>query len=69
MEYQAVVSSNILGIAYDEPTQALYVEFTSGGKYKYSGVPQTEYEDFMAAGSKGSYLAQNIKDVYPATRV
>ncbi len=66
MEMQAVVSSNIRGIAWSDET--LYVEFTNGQTYKYNGVPESEYEDFLAAGSPGRFFADNIKNSYPYSR-
>lgn len=69
MEFKAVVSSNLLGVAYDEDKQQLFVEFKGGAKYRYDGVDQDEYDNFMSASSKGQYFAQNIKDSYPYERV
>lgn len=68
-EFKAVVSSNILGIAYDEDTEELQVEFTNGGIYKYSGVPQETYDDFLSAGSPGGFFASEVKGSYPYSRV
>lgn len=69
MEFKAVVSSNLLGVAYDEDAQELFVEFKGGAKYRYDGVSPEEYESFMGSSSKGQYFAQNIKDNYPYQRV
>ena len=69
MEFQVVISSNIRGIAYNKDTQELFVDFTSGSKYKYSGVPQEDYDDFLSAPSKGSFFHDNIRDTYPSTQV
>ena len=69
VEYKAVTSSNIQGIGYDPTTKELFVEFKGRSRYKYSGVQQEDYEDFMSAPSKGSYFADNIKDAYPCQRV
>lgn len=69
MEYTAVASSNINGVAYAEEAQELFVEFKGGARYRYDGVSPEEYADFMGAPSKGAYFASNIKDSYPCTRV
>lgn len=69
MEFKAVSSSNIFGIAYDEDVQQLFVEFKGGARYRYDGVDKEEYDAFMDAPSKGSYFAENIKDNYPMQRV
>lgn len=68
-EFKAVASSNILGIAYDEDTQEMQVEFTSGSTYKYDDVPQEIYEDFLGASSPGTFFANNIKGSYGYSRV
>lgn len=69
MEYQAVASSNINGVAYDAAKQELYIEFKGGARYKYSGVPEDDYDGLMGAPSKGQFFASNIKDAYPYQRV
>lgn len=68
MEFTAVVSSNINGVAYDKEARQMYVEFSGGLKYKYSGMSPDTYEDFLDAPSKGEFFAQNIKGQYPYTR-
>jgi hypothetical protein len=64
MERIPVSSSNISAIGYDADNQILEVEFTKGAVYSYSGVPPGEYEGFMSADSKGTYLHANIKNHY-----
>lgn len=68
MEFQAVVSSNVNGIAYDADTGTLYVEFKGGSRYKYADVPETEYEAFLNASSPGRFFNDNIKDAYATSR-
>ncbi len=58
-----VDSSNVAAIGYLKPD--LYVRFHSGGEYRYSGVPESMYHDFMAADSKGGFLAAHIKGHFP----
>lgn len=69
MNRESVASSNIASIGYDEPSQTLEVEFTSGGIYQYYNVTQAVYEQLMQAGSKGQFLAHQIKNAYPYSRV
>lgn len=59
----SVESSNVAAIGYLKPN--LYVRFHSGGEYKYSGVPESLFHDFMAADSKGGFLASHIKGRFP----
>lgn len=68
MEREPVVSSNIASIGYDEATETLEVEFTSGGTYSYSSVPQSTYQAFLEASSKGAFFAANIRKVYTGTK-
>jgi hypothetical protein len=60
-----VSSSNIRSVGYDSETNVLEIEFNHGGIYHYTGVPEAVYRSFMAAGSKGTYHAQFIKNHYP----
>lgn len=69
MERIPVSSSNIASLGYDAATQTLQVEFLSGSIYQYFDVPQTVFEDFKNAGSKGRYLATQIKGIYRYARV
>ena len=64
-----VLSSNIASLGYDAATQTLQVEFLSGSLYQYFDVPQNVFEDFKNAGSKGKYLAVQIKGIYRYAKV
>lgn len=64
MDRQAVVSSNIAAVGFDEDTGTLQVEFSSGTVYEYQGVPKDVYDGLMAAESKGSYFAKHIRGAY-----
>jgi hypothetical protein len=62
-------SSNILREGYDEESQTLQLEFSGGGKYRYTLVPKTVYERFLASDSKGREFANSIKGKYPYKKV
>ena len=62
-----VDSSNLSSVGYENDT--LYVAFNSGGLYSYSGVPASVYSGLLNASSKGSYFHENIKNVYPYTKI
>jgi len=64
-----VTSSTISSVYYDQRTQTLEVEFRSGAIYQYFDVPQSVYDAFMSAGSKGVFLNSNIKGVYRFARL
>ena len=65
--WQPVSSSNIAAIKHDGT--ALWVEFRSGGQYKYDGVSASDAEDMLMASSPGGYFHNNIKDSYDGERV
>ena len=69
MNREPVASGSIASIGYDEPSQTLEVEFTNGAVYQYYNVPQPVFEQLMQAPSKGQYLAYQIKNAYPYSRV
>lgn len=69
MNRAPVASSNIAAIGYDEASQTLEVEFTSGAVYQYYNVTQALFEQLMQASSKGQFLAYQIKNSYPYSRV
>jgi len=69
MDRVPVRSSNIRSVGYDPATRTLELEFHSGGLYRYSGVPESIYEDFMQAVSKGAYFHDHIKGRFPDRRI
>jgi len=62
-------STVIRHIAYDEVKKDLMIEFVSGLKYIYHGVPADVYVRFKAAGSKGVYFNRHIKDCYDYEKI
>jgi len=66
---ERVSSSNIVSVGYDAPSETLEVEFMSGSVYQYYNVPQSIYDAFLAASSAGQFLAYQIKNVFPYSRV
>jgi hypothetical protein len=69
VDRQSVSSSNIVSVGYDSASQTLEVEFQSGAVYQYYNVGQGTYDEFMAAPSKGKFLAFQIKNAFPYSRV
>jgi len=62
MQRAAVDSETIASIGYDPTRKMLEIEFRHSGEvYLYFDVPQSEYEAFMSAPSKGTYLNQQFK--------
>lgn len=68
-EVQEVESTLIKSVAYDADTQVLTLVFVNNDEtYEYANVPEEVYKDLMAAESKGSYFAKNIKGKYEFTK-
>lgn len=57
-------SSTIKSITYDFLMENLEVDFKSGLKYKYCGVPYKVFLEMKAAESAGKYFHSNVKNVY-----
>ena len=62
-------SSSLRSAGYDPAAHVLEVEFRNGGVYQYLEVPGEEFEEFIAAPSKGRYLNAEIKSRYPSRRL
>lgn len=69
MKREPVPSSNILSVGYDMASETLEVEFVNGAVYQYYNVPQSIYDAFRAAPSAGQFLAYQIKNAFPYSRV
>lgn len=69
MNRLAVTSSNLRSVGYDAAAQTLEVEFKDGSIYHYYGVPERVYQGLLAAGSKGGYLADQVKGVHRYRRI
>lgn len=66
VEMHYVQSKNVECVGYDPEFMELHVRFlTSPMTYVYLNVPQQVFDEMMAAPSKGSYLNQCVKSVYP----
>jgi hypothetical protein len=63
-----VTSSNVISIGYDPASQTLEVAYATG-VYQYAEVPPEVHLGLMGAGSKGRYLAAQVKPQYAATKV
>jgi KTSC domain len=59
---QPVDSSWIARIGYEG--EEVFVSLIEGGVYAYVGVPPDIWRDFLAAGSKGTFVNEVIKPRY-----
>jgi hypothetical protein len=62
-------SAVIRRFAYDQSECELWVEFTTGRRYVYSGVPEEVAATFRSAFAKGVYFNTRIRDRYPHREV
>jgi hypothetical protein len=62
-------SSALNAAAYIPAERLLYLEFHSGERYRYCDFPPEQYQDFLAAESKGTYFGQHIRDRFPFERL
>jgi hypothetical protein len=46
---------------YDEGKRQLYLRFHSGKVYRYFEFPPDQYDEFLAAESKGRYFGSQIR--------
>ena len=68
-QMQSVESSLIDQIGYDAETETMAVQMqNSSDVYIYQDVPQSVFNEFLSAPSKGRYFVENIKGQYQARR-
>ena len=58
-------STVIRRFAYDHDARELWVEFVTGRRYIYSGVPPQVAEALGSAFAKGVYFNTRIRDRFP----
>ena len=64
-----VASSCLASVGYDDETNCLEVEFTTGRVYRYYLVQREVYEELVGTSSAGRYFNTVIRDAYPGHRV
>ena len=62
-------STVIRRFVYGETEANLWVEFTTGRRYVYSGVPREVADAFRGAFAKGVYFNTRIRDRFPHRKV
>ena len=62
-------SSVIRSFAYRPDAAELLIEFTTGRRYLYSGVPEEEVTRLRSSFAKGVYFNRRIRDRYPFREV
>ncbi|MCE9686662.1 KTSC domain-containing protein [Shewanella sp. AS16] len=66
--FESPESSTIVRVGYDDESSILIVEFKTTGIYNYFDVPQHIFESMRGSPSRGSFLAQNVKNMYRYSR-
>lgn len=71
MDMQAVSSSQIEAIGFDNHTRVMAVKFKGKNPsvYLYDGVTLELYRHFLDAPSKGKFLAEYVKPKYHGRKV
>ncbi|WP_420853676.1 KTSC domain-containing protein [Sphingomonas beigongshangi] len=59
-----VSSSAMHRVEYDAIAGRLDIWFNDSGRYSYFGVPVDVYNQLLAAGSKGAFFNNHIRDRY-----
>lgn len=57
-------STTVASHGYDPAKQQMFMTFKNGNTYRYSGVPQEVYDQYLNSESHGSFHANNIKGRY-----
>lgn len=61
MKRTPVSSSSIASVGYAPEKSVLEIEFVTGRRYQYSGVPKTLYNRFMRSKSCGRFFNRHIR--------
>ena len=71
VEWVSVDSSNIKAIRFDEDREILDIQFLGSEDYffRYENFSCFEYEQFIEAGSMGSYFARYIKGQFESEKL
>ena len=67
--WDSVPSTVIRRYAYDQSAEQLWVEFVTGRRYVYSGVPSHVAAALGSAFAKGVYFNTRIRDRFPHREV
>jgi hypothetical protein len=65
----AVESTTLVSVGYLSPQGVLEVAFRDGSQYRFFAVPPHCVEQLLAAGSKGGYFNQNIRNHFRFQRI
>ncbi len=66
--FETPESKNISRFRYEIDTSTLEIEFKNGNVYQYFDVPESVYQAFCQADSKGQFFSQNIRGAFRYAR-
>lgn len=69
MTWVPVESKMLLSIAYDANKHILYLRFHNGDVYRYFDFPESAYQQFLLADSKGQFFLSNIRNCFRYERL
>jgi KTSC domain len=69
VKWTPVESSAFWAAGYVEEKSCLYLVFRSGEVYRYFEAPDWQYQEFLAADSKGRYFGRHIGERFRYERV
>jgi len=69
MDRKRVSSGTLRSVGYDERSQTLEIEFTSGAVIQYSRVSPEVHRRLMNAPTMASFFRDSIEEAYGAKRV
>lgn len=69
MQMVPINSDVFTAVGYDTYRKLLQVTLKNGVTYEHTGVPESTYNELIAAKSKGKYYASNIKRIYAHRRI
>lgn len=61
MNWVSVISTVFASATYNEDKRQLFLKFHSGKVYRYFEFPAHQYDEFLAAESKGRYFGAHIR--------
>jgi len=67
--FEKVSSSYIDSISYNEATQELRVQFSSGVTWRYFKVPAAAHVSLLLAESTGKYFAKEIRGQFKGRKI
>lgn len=66
---QAVHSSMLRAVGYDAEHAVLQAEYQTGQTWNYLNVPQSKFDELIAAESQGRYMHAHILGYYAEVRI